>query len=212
MPERAGVGNDEGLHRDCKESGALTSESERLSALERHVRGFWGGYIVESAPWEQGPVRERLPWFSCYRVIPQRAGKAWVYVTVGSSISGAVGGGMEFFIMSPVASEVHSETLAMVSHFHSFEAHRLSVGSVVNLGRPWMPGSLMDRLLVSLPYPYGPELEWAPAEAGGAQFVWLLPIHQSEAEFIKRGSLDEFESRMDAEGVNILDPTRKSIF
>ncbi|TWG20084.1 suppressor of fused protein SUFU [Micromonospora taraxaci] len=113
--------------------------------------------------------------------------------------------------MSSVAADMHSETLAMVSHFHSFEAHQLDVGSVINIGRPWMPGSHMDHLLVSLPYPYGPELEWAPAEAGGARFLWLLPIYKSEADFIKRETLDEFESMLDAEGVNVLDPNRHPI-
>ncbi|MFB6818367.1 suppressor of fused domain protein [Streptomyces sp. NPDC056347] len=182
-----------------------------MSAIEGHVRSFWDGHIVESASWERGPIRERVPQFTVYRVMPKRAGQAWVYVTVGSSLDGADADGTEFFIMSPVASDVHSETLAMVSHYHSFEAHRLTVGSVINIGRPWMPGSRMDHLLVSLPYPYGPELEWSPPEAGRARFLWLLPIHKSEAEFIRRENLDEFESRLDSRAVNVLDPDRDPV-
>ncbi|MGW1978881.1 suppressor of fused domain protein [Streptomyces sp. NPDC001889] len=189
----------------------MIEEGERLEALERHVRKFWDGHIVESAPWDHGPILERVPNFTAYRVFPQRAGEAWVYVTVGSSVDGSETGGTEFFLMSPTPAETHSETLAMVSHFHSFEAHRLDVGSIVNIGRPWMPESRMDRLLVSLPYPYGPELEWAPAEAGSARFLWLLPIYQSEAEFVRREGLEEFESRLDAEGVNVLDSQRNPI-
>ncbi|MGK5448633.1 suppressor of fused domain protein [Streptomyces radiopugnans] len=189
----------------------MTSESERLSALEGHVRRFWDGHIVESAPWDRGPIQERIPRFAVYRVLPKRAGGAWVYVTVGSSLGGSNPGGIEFFIMSPVAADVHSETLAMVSHYHSFEAHRLTVGSVVNIGRPWMSGSRMDHLLVSLPYPYGPELEWSPSEAGGARFLWLLPIHGSEAAFIRRETLDEFESIMDSKSVNVLDLDREPV-
>jgi hypothetical protein len=189
----------------------MINKNERLSALERHVRKFWDGHIVESAPWEHGPILERVPQFSAYRVFPKRAGEAWVYVTVGSSVDGSVVGGVEFFIMSPVAANIHSETLAMVSHYHSFEAHRLGIGSVINIGRPWMPDSRMENLLVSLPYPYGPELEWASPEAGSAQFLWLLPIHQSEADFIKRETLDEFESMLDSEGVNVLDPDRSPV-
>ncbi|WP_145785048.1 suppressor of fused domain protein [Micromonospora taraxaci] len=189
----------------------MAEDSERLSALERHVRRFWDGHIVEAASWDRGPILERVPHFAAYRVYPQRAGDAWVYVTVGSSVQGSAVDGIEFFVMSSVAADMHSETLAMVSHFHSFEAHQLDVGSVINIGRPWMPGSHMDHLLVSLPYPYGPELEWAPAEAGGARFLWLLPIYKSEADFIKRETLDEFESMLDAEGVNVLDPNRHPI-
>lgn len=189
----------------------MIDESKRLPALERHVRKFWDGHIVESSPWERGPILERLPQFATYRVFPKRAGEAWVYVTVGSSVDGSTVGGTEFFVMSPAPSDTHSETLAMVSHYHSFEAHRLSIGSVVNIGRPWMLDSPMDHLLVSLPYPYGPELEWSPAEAGSARFLWLLPIHQSEADFIKRATLDEFESMLDSRGVNVLDPNRSPI-
>ncbi|MEU5164421.1 suppressor of fused domain protein [Streptomyces sp. NPDC020875] len=189
----------------------MTEDSGRLSALERHVRRFWDGHIVESASWVRGPILDRVPHFATYQIYPQHAGEAWVYVTVGSSVRGPKLGRIEFFMMSPVKSEIHSETLAMVSHYHSFEAHQLNVGSVVNIGRPWMPDSRMDHLLACLPYPYGPELEWSPKEAGGARFLWLLPIHKSEADFIKRETLDEFESMMDAEGVNVLDPNRDPI-
>ncbi|MFI0417199.1 suppressor of fused domain protein [Spongiactinospora sp. 9N601] len=147
-----------------------------------------------------------MPRFSTYRVFPARAGEAWVYVTVGCSLVGATGEGMEFFVMSPFADEAHSETLAMVGHFHSFEAHRFDVGAVVDIGRPWMGESRMDHLLVSLPYPYGPGLEWASREAGRVRFLWLLPIY--EAEFIKSRTLDEFESLLDDAGVNVLDAKR----
>lgn len=188
----------------------MIEENERLVALERHIRDFWEGHIIEAATWDHGPILERVPRFSTYRVLPRQAGEAWVYVTTGCSLLGPVGGA-EFFIMSPFADESHSETLAMVSHYHSFAAHRLDVGSVINIGRPWMRDSRMGHLLVSLPYPYGPGLEWAPLEAGEARFLWLLPIHRSEAEFIKRKTLDEFESLMDIKGVNILDFNRDPV-
>ncbi|MYS21870.1 MULTISPECIES: suppressor of fused domain protein [unclassified Streptomyces] len=189
----------------------MTEESARLVALERHVRGFWDGHIIEAATWERGPILERVPRFATYRVLPERAGEAWIYVTLGCSLLGPAAGGTEFFVMSPFADEGHSETLAIVGHYHSFEAHRLDIGSVIRMGRPWMRDSRMDHLLVSLPYPYGPGLEWAPPEAGGARFLWLLPIHQSEAEFIRSRTLDEFESLMDARGANVLDPNRDPI-
>ncbi|MEU8799638.1 suppressor of fused domain protein [Spirillospora sp. NPDC048819] len=189
----------------------MTEEAARLLALERHVRGFWDGHIVEAATWEHGPILERIPRFSTYRVLPKRAGEAWVYVTVGCSLFDPAPGGTEFFVMSPLPDEAHSETLAMVGHYHSFEAHRLDVGSVIHIGRPLTRGSRMDHLLVSLPYPYGPDLEWSPPKAGEARFLWLLPIHQSEAEFIESEMLDEFESLMDARSVNILDLNRDPI-
>ncbi|MGA3488412.1 suppressor of fused domain protein [Micromonosporaceae bacterium DT55] len=189
----------------------MISETERLAALEWHVRRFWDGHIVELATWDRGPILERIPQFMTYKVFPKRAGDAWVYVTVGASLADSSANGSEFFVMSPVADDVHSETLAMVSDFNSFEAHRLTVGSVMNIGRPWMPTSMMDHLLVSLPYPYGPELEWASPEAGGARFLWLLPIYKSEADFIRSETLEDFELLLDAAAVNVLDPNRSSM-
>ncbi|WP_079026018.1 suppressor of fused domain protein [Streptomyces yangpuensis] len=189
----------------------MTKDDKRLHALEVHVRSFWNGHILAPAPWDRGPILERVPHFSIYQVFPQRAGEAWVYVTLGCSLDAPNAEGIEFFVMSPAASSIHSETLAMVSHYHSFDVHQLSIGSVVDIGRPWMPNSRMDHLLVSLPYPYGPKLEWAPIDAGSARFLWLLPIHKSEAEFIQRESLEEFESMLDAQAVNVLDPNRHSV-
>ncbi|MFD6951394.1 hypothetical protein A6A08_09075 [Nocardiopsis sp. TSRI0078] len=179
----------------------------RIAALERHVREFWHGHEVEAVTWEQGPVLDRVPDLATYRVAPRSAGEAWVYVTAGASVHEA-GGGTEFFVMSPVAARIHARTLAMVSHLHSFEEYRLDVGSVIDAGGPWMDGSKMDHLLVSPPYPYGPALERAPEAAGGARFLWLLPIHRSEAALIGAESLDAFEEVLEAEGVNVLDLDR----
>lgn len=190
---------------------AVIDEGQRLAALESHVWGFWDVHIIELATWDRGPILERIPRFATYRVTPRRAGEGWVYVTVGSSLRDSASQGNEFFVMSPWADDAHSELLAMVSHLNSFEAHRLAVGSVLEIGRPWMRDSPMDHLLVSLPYPCGPRLEWAPHEAGRARFLWLLPIHRKEAELARNGRLQDFESMLDAAAVNVLDPVRKSV-
>jgi hypothetical protein len=182
-------------------------EDARIRALERHVREFWQGHAVDPVTWEDNPVLDLVPGFATYRVAPRSEGEGWTYVTVGSSVHEA-GGGTEFFLVAPTAERAHAETLGMVSHLHSFEEYRLDVGSVIDLGGPWTDGSRMDHLLVSPPYPYGPALEWAPEEAGGARFLWLLPIHRSEAALIGTESLDAFEELLEAEGVNVLDADR----
>jgi hypothetical protein len=184
-----------------------TGEDARIGALERHVREFWQGHAVERSTWEHAPLLDRVPGLAVYRVAPRSEGEGWVHVTVGSSLHEAEGGA-EFFLMSPTAAEAHAETLAMVSHLHSFEEYRLDVGSVIDLGGPWTEGSRMDHLLVSPPYPYGPALERASAEAGGARFLWLLPVHRSEAALIAGESLEAFEELLEAEGVNVLDTDR----
>ncbi|MEE2040628.1 suppressor of fused domain protein [Nocardiopsis sp. CT-R113] len=184
-----------------------TGEDARIFALERHVREFWQGHAVEPTTWEHAPLLDRVPGFATYRVAPRNAGEGWVHVTVGSSVH-EERGGTEFFLMAPTGAQAHAETLAMVSHLHSFEEYRIGAGSVIDVGGPWTEGSRMDHLLVSPPYPYGPALEWAPAETGGARFLWLLPVHRSEAAFVAAESLDAFEEVLEAEGVNVLDTDR----
>ncbi|MES0837293.1 suppressor of fused domain protein [Nocardiopsis tropica] len=184
-----------------------TGEDARIRALERHVRDFWQGHAVEDATWAEAPLLDRVPGFATYRVAPRDEGEGWVYVTVGSSVHES-GGGTEFFLMAPDEDPAHSETLAVVGHLHSFEEYRLDVGSVIDVGGPWAEGSRMDHLLVSPPYPYGPALEHAPEEAGNARFLWLLPIHRSEAALVTGDSLAAFEEILEAEGVNVLDADR----
>ncbi|WP_393916404.1 suppressor of fused domain protein [Halostreptopolyspora alba] len=130
-----------------------------------------------------------------------------MYVTVGAS---AVGG-CEFFLLSPYESRVHAETLAVVSHFNSERKGELDVGSTLNMGRPWMSGSQMDHLLVSLPYPYGPDLENAYVGGRRVRFLWLLPVYGKEVDLIKNHSLEEFESRMDECEPDILSLDRPAV-
>ncbi|MFL1382424.1 MULTISPECIES: suppressor of fused domain protein [unclassified Nocardiopsis] len=171
-------------------AGAGTAE------LEEHLRGFWPGRELEPVTWKDGPVLERLPDFATYRVT-QGPERGWNYATVGASASG----GVEFVLMAPHGTDDHAETLALVAHVNSFEEHRVDVGSVLDLGRPWTGGSRMEHLLVSPPYPYGPLLEQAP---GGVRYLWLLPVHAAEAEVVLTEGLEAFEELLEAEGIDIL--------
>jgi hypothetical protein len=48
----------------------------------------------------------------------------------------------------------------MVAYYHATSGdYRLDHGHTVPIGRPWIRGSSCDHLLLSLPYPWGPELE-----------------------------------------------------
>ena len=89
-------------------------------------------------------------------------GGAHVYVSVGASGVAGVPR-REFLLMAPASWRGHVETLAMVAHFHSSPAHVLDAGSVVEIGRSWVPGSAADCLSVSLPYAQGPAFEWMSA-------------------------------------------------
>ena len=97
----------------------------------------------------------------------------------------------------------------MLSHYHRFESP-LDLGHIVNIGQPWVEGSGCDRLLMSLPYPFGPTLEWLRSEALTVQLLWALPITPAEAAFAEQNGVEELEQRFDAAKVHYWDPLRHS--
>ena len=97
------------------------------------------------------------------RITPRGPNGIWVYVTVGAweaTEDDPEGHGTEFFILSPLETPEHVETLAMVANFHADPCYEdLAFGGILEIGRPWVEDSSLDHLLISLPYPYGPEFE-----------------------------------------------------
>lgn len=178
-----------------------------LEALDGHIAAFWSENRRTIHTWDRGPILDQIPGFHVVRIAPKTREEAWVYASVGASVAYPVGG-LEFFIMSPIATDRHIETLAMVAHFQSFDAHRLNIGSTVNLGQPWMGTSECDHMVVTLPYPFGPALEVAPEAANGARFYWLVPISKTEASFIRRDGFEEFGNLIEASQVDVIDPLR----
>jgi len=57
-----------------------------------------------------------------------------------------------------------------------------------------VPGSRCDRLLVSLPYPWGPNLQTCHVGDRHVDFLWLLPITQEECDFKVTNGLEALES------------------
>ncbi|WP_236240480.1 suppressor of fused domain protein [Streptomyces sp. CC228A] len=116
----------------------------------------------------------------------------------------------EFFIMSPVESPRHVETLAMVAHFHSFPQHHLGHGSVMDIGRPWIEGSEHQHLLVSWPYALDPRAATYASGKEEVTYLWLVPISADEADFARRKGTEALEDRLEGSGVNLVDPARVS--
>jgi hypothetical protein len=99
----------------------------------------------------------------------------------------------------------------MVTYFHADQNHRLSIGSTMNIGRPWMDGATADHLLVSLPYPYGPALEHCDAAGTHVQVLWLVPITAREADYRRERGLEALEQLLETDGVDVLSPNRISL-
>ena len=139
---------------------------------------------------------------------------AWTYASVGlwSATHTEDGHGLEFFMLAPGQDNRLVELLTLAAFFHAGpESQRLDVGHTVPIGEPWLRGSLCNHLLVSLPYTFGPELEWAEWEGGHARHLWLLPITEAEREFKVEFGREALEQRLEDAAVVPTDPQRRSV-
>ncbi len=178
-----------------------------------HVDNQWPENTKECFTWELGKIKEILPNFSVIRISPKSSNEPWVYLTQGAwEINSKDGFKSEFFIMCPYENPRHVETLAMLTSFHADPKHHLGIGSSVNVGRGWLEGSDCDHLLVSLPYPYGPDLEICKLDHDmTVKYLWLLPINHFENSYLKQNGLEALEQKFDEAEIDFLDPCRSSV-
>ncbi len=178
-----------------------------------HITGFWPHHSKELFLWELGPINEVLPEFQVCRISPQSQRDPWVYVSIGVSDVTVEGEyAVEFVLLAPDDNARHIETMAMVAHYHATMANKLDLGQIVNSGRPWLGDSKCDHLLVSLPYPFGPSLEWCQGgPSKKIRFLWLLPITPSEVAYAEGFGVELLEQRFDEEEIEEVDPQRKAV-
>ena len=184
-----------------------------FDALHDHVRGFFEGHGVDVLHHDAGPLRRRVPNLHILRVRPGVRINLWTYVTAGVwEATQENGHGLEFLLAAPFDDAAHVEHLAMCAFYHAGPPEqRLDVGHTVPIGEPWLDESASDHLLVSLPYPYGPDLEVCAWEGGHARLLWLLPITKAEGEYKAANGLEALEARFDEQGIHFWDPERPSV-
>jgi hypothetical protein len=182
-----------------------------VQAVEQHLREFFAGHAVTPLVWPVGPADQRLPGFRVLRIGPGPRTGQWVFASVGASAI-AVGGRQELVLCAPTDDPVHLETVAMVATYHAGGgSDRLGLGHTVPIGRAWVSGSACSVLLISLPYPFGPDLERCPTPAGQVRVLWLLPITQAEQRFVQDHGLEALEQRFDDGGLEYWRPDRRSV-
>jgi hypothetical protein len=115
---------------------------------------------------------------------------------------------LELHLFSPIQSDSLVELLAATAHYH-LTGEYLGLNHTVNFGRPWLPGSLCDHGLISLPYLDGPALEWLICANIKVRFLWLIPITKAEVEFKKRHGIETLESIFETKKFDYLNPTRE---
>jgi hypothetical protein len=188
------------------------TDSVIRSAIRGHVRTFWSNSRIVEEQWEEGPIQENVPGFQILKVLPTVAGRPIVYLTDGCFVVDPTRHiKCEFFLISPTEESQHAETLTMLANFHADARYRLDVGSVVNIGQPWMPGSQCDHFLISIPYPYGPKLEWLRLSDICVRFLWALPVTPREAAFVELNGLEALEQRFDEVTLDYMNPVRTSV-
>ena len=176
--------------------------------LQHHYEAFWGPRCTFEN-WRHGPVNDLPNGFRVLRFERTSPSNFSTYATCCLSMFCPP---IELHLHAPREHSRHVETLYVVSHFH-VTGGQLDVGHTVFLGRPWLPGSKCDHLLVSLPYLDGPNLERLPLQGADAvcRCLWLLPITSSERAFKIQHGLEALESRLEEGQFDYLDPERESV-
>jgi len=184
---------------------------EVCGALEEHVRRCFAGHEVDASRWDIGPILSVNPHLRVLRVAPRSAGGVWTYVSIGGWAATADrADGIEFVLSTPTdATARAAELLAMTVHYH--QGGTLGLGHTVPIGHPWLRGSGCDHLLVSLPYPFGPELEHRDLGDRHVRFRWLLPITKAERDYKQANGLEALERAFDAAALKYWDVGRNSV-
>lgn len=174
------------------------------------MRRFFEGCHIEVFTCEPGPILATNPHFRALRVAPKSSGGLWTYVSVGGwAATPDLSHGLEFIVTVPAETPRAVELLAMTVYYH----HRgqLGLGHTYPIGEPWLPDSRCDHILVSLPYPFGPELQRGHVGDRHVDFLWLLPITKAEREFKVANGLEALEERFDAAGLRYCEVERTSV-
>lgn len=159
---------------------------------------------------------ERVPGLRMLEVTAGKRVDVVSYLTLGCwEAVQSLGVGCEFVLAAREPDVAHLKSLGAAAIAHcGHPDNRLDRGSVVQLDGPWLPGSECDRLLVTLPYPYGPDFEYCRWKFRGqnntARVLWLMPITAAEAAMVALDGVDALETRFEEVGVNFADPARRS--
>ena len=72
--------------------------------------------------------------------------------------------------------------MGMIAYYHvGPSSNRLDLAHTVRIGEPWTAGSVLDHLLVFLPYAYGPHLEHLEWQTGPARLLSVMPVPRRSA-------------------------------
>ena len=92
------------------------------------------------------------------------------------------GQSLEFMPSAERQGERHVLIMGMIAYYHvGPSSDRLDLAHTVRIGEPWTAGSVLDHLLVFLPYACGPHLEHLEWQTGPARLLSVMPIPRRSA-------------------------------
>lgn len=178
--------------------------------VRSHLESFFAGHPVEYFTWEDGPIVTELPDFHVARFAPGPKSELWTYVSVGCGVTKhAEAALLEFLLLCPFETPRAVELLAMFAHRHFSDP--LGAWHLMPVGEPWLDDSTCDVFFISLPYPFGPDLEICNLADDHIHILWLLPITQSEREYCKEHGAEAMESRFEESGLQFWRLYRDSV-
>lgn len=186
------------------------SDTDIYDAIRAHYEIFFKGHQATELPWERGAIVQAIPSFRTIRAAPGPKTRLWTYLSVGAwEVAHCPVHRLEFFLLALEPEPSHVETLAMLAFYH--RDHRLGLGHTLPIGRPWLPGSDLDHLLLSLPYTFGPRLENLSCLGIEVQVLWAIPISESEKRFRHQEGLEALEVRFEQSDLDYWNPARASV-
>lgn len=178
------------------------------SSLENHVRSFFSGHTISDFVWRPGLIEQTLPRFRVMQIAPGSKSSLWTYVSIGAWEAGNESK-IEFILCAPEENSRFVELLAMTTYYHC--KHTLGLGHTFPIGEAWVEGSICDYMLVSLPYPFGDELEVCNTENDHIHLFWLLPITEQERRFKVENGLEALEEKFEEKELKYWQVGRKSV-
>ncbi len=151
--------------------------------------------------------------YSIVTTAPTEKLEFWTYATVGCwQAEKACHWRSEFVLATADERPEHGELLKMAAFFQLDPKFGIELGSVLDIGHPWIAGSACTHLLASPPYPFafGEHLECLHVSPC-TRFIWLLPITFEEAAFANKEGTEKLEALFRHEAIDFLDPYRASV-
>jgi len=184
--------------------------SKRSQEIHDHVQRFFAGHKVNERQWAGTYVSDLYPDFRVLEIEPGPVAGNWNYVSSGTWEVAQEGAGLkEFTIITDRPNLRQIQLLTMNHVYHRDE--NLMVGSTYAIGEQWVEGSNCTHMLVSLPYPYGPDFEICAIGDGHLHIYWLLPITEREHDYKVQNGADALEEVFETKGLEYWKTKRKSV-